>query len=301
MFVPRFGIVKNVALRNIVITTRIGKTFHSSTMSEYPYISEPQTPELPSYHSKIQGIANKFREAGWTACDAADALVKHGDESGGYLPGLIQQSFNSKTPVTVGPAYTVEYAPLDDPRPAVKAGYIDDAPKGAVIVITTSPSVQLTAAPFTRISNALYGGLMSTRANYLKCAGTVVFGKIRDKKEHVDLDYPVHSYGLGTTAPGSAVKVVAVGEPVEIQVAGQAGKDDKAETRRIAAGDLVIADENGVVVIPEADAQKVSLYIPARVKADTLVASDIKEGVRAQEAQKERRRLMYTPLNDEDE
>lgn len=286
--------------RQLTRHTLIAVQFSTMSDSEYPYISTPQQVTPPSYHPKIQVIANTFRQAKWTACDAADALVKHGDDSGGYLPGLHQQSRNPHHSVTVGPAYTVEYAPLDDPRPAVKAGYIDDAPEGSVVVIATSPAVQLVEAPFTRVSNALYGGLMSTRAQYLKCAGSVVFGKIRDKQEHVDLGYAVHSYGLGTTAPGSAVKVVAVGKPVSIKVQGQAGVA-KDEVRTIESGDLVVADENGVVVIPQADAQKVSLYVPARVKADTLVASDIKEGVRAQEAQKERRRLMYTPLNDEDE
>lgn len=266
-------------------------TMSSSSAQSRPRPAElsdkPKSPFFPD----IQELGAKFQTEQWTACDAADAMVKHGDVSGGYIPGLVQQSINSAGPVATGPAYTVLYAPLDDPRPSVKGGYIDDAPQGSVVVIATDKSVQLPDAPFTRVSNALYGGLMSTRANYLHCGGSVVLGKIRDLEEHRDLGYSVHSYGLGTTAPGTAVKVVAVNEPLEVICHSQSvASAGETETRIIRSGDLVVADVNGVVILPSKEAQEIATYVAPRVKADKLVASDIKEGIRAGEAQKERRR-----------
>lgn len=256
-------------------------------------------------------ITEKLKE--YTPCDVADSLVKHGLSHGGYIPHLVQFSTpktSSSSSLTAssqsqqqgsvsGRAYTVEYAPLDDPRPAVKGGYIDSAPKGSVVVIATSPSVQTLSAPYTRISNALYGGLMSTRAQYLGCQGSVILGKIRDVREHNELGYPVFAYGLGICAPTKVVKVVAVNEPLIIRVASQSGAIDSNkgegeafEERVIGPGDYVVADENGVVVIPAQDPQfveKVLESIPPRVEADTLVAQDIKNGVPAGKAQKHRR------------
>lgn len=234
--------------------------------------------------------------AQYTPCDVADALVKYGVPHGGYIPHLVQfskpKAASEDSGSVSGPAYTVEYAPLDDPRPAVKGGYIDSAPAGSVVVIATSPSVQTTAAPYTRISNALYGGLMSTRAQYLGCKGSVILGKIRDVREHNELGYPVFAYGLGICAPTKVVKVVAVNKPLTVKVSNQSAANDKDDERVINPGDYVVADENGVVVIPSEDQQfvdKVLEAIPPRVEADTLVAQDIKNGSEAGKAQKHRR------------
>lgn len=60
------------------------------------------------------------------------------------------------------------------------------------------------------MTNALYGGLMSTRAKHLKCAGTIVNGRIRDLQEHRDLGFPVFAKGVGTASPGALMKVGAV-------------------------------------------------------------------------------------------
>ena len=48
---------------------------------------------------------------------------------------------------------------------------------------------------------------MSIRAEYLKAAGTIVDGRIRDLQEHRDLEYPVFARGIGTAAPQGEVKV----------------------------------------------------------------------------------------------
>lgn len=248
-------------------------------------------PPLPdSYHDSITE-----RLSAYTPCDVADSLVKHGIAHGGYIPHLVQYSKDPdpRAGSVSGRAYTVEYAPLNDPRPALKGGYIDTAPTGSVIVIATSPGLQTVTAPFTRISNALYGGLMSTRAQYLGAKGTVVLGKIRDVKEHNALGYPVFAYGLGITAPSTVVKAVAANRPIIVKVVSQAPYGERDyEQRVINPGDYVVADENGVAVIPAGNpnfVNSVLAAIPPRVEADALVAEDIKNGQLAGESQKKRR------------
>ena len=66
------------------------------------------------------------------------------------------------------------------------ANKIDFVPSGSIIFISAPP----------KIVNAVYGGLMSTRARYLNAAGTIVDGRIRDLQEHRELNYPV-SPGAG--------------------------------------------------------------------------------------------------------
>jgi regulator of RNase E activity RraA len=58
---------------------------------------------------------------------------------------------------------------------------IDSVPPGAVVFVTCSPPT----------SNALYGGLMSTRAKASGAVGSVIDGRFRDVQEQRDLDYPV--------------------------------------------------------------------------------------------------------------
>lgn len=231
--------------------------------------------------------------ARYTPCDVLDALVQFGVANGGYLPNLVQRlpignSPNSGAKSVVGPAYTVLYAAKNDPRPAVKGSYIDEIPPNSVLVLGLAEDLQTSGAPYVKVDNALYGGLMSTRANYRNAAGSVVLGRIRDLAEHRDLNYPVWSLGVGSTAPGPVVKVVGINVPISLKVAGP-------DIIVVNPQDYIVADENGVVRVPmnhkqgpEAaiDVDKVLEYIPKRVAADEKVSEDIKNGRPAAEAQK---------------
>lgn len=232
--------------------------------------------------SKILKNAVKFLKD-FTPCDVSDSLLKHGLKNGGFFPNLTQFSHGTPEGSIVGTAYTVLFAPVDDPRPAVKGGYIDHIPEGSIVVIGLTKDLQRDGAPYVKVNNALYGGLMSTRAQYLNANGTVVFGRIRDVNEHRSLKYPVFAYGLGTTAGQSVVKVIGVEVPLEINIG-----ENIYET--IEPNDLIIADENGIVRIPKKnDLESVLDYIPKRVSADQLVAEDIFNGKPANPSQKERR------------
>ena len=50
----------------------------------------------------------------------------------------------------------------------------------------------VTCSPGT--SNALYGGLMSTRAKASGAVGSVIDGRFRDVQEQRDLGYPVRAF-----------------------------------------------------------------------------------------------------------
>ncbi|KAL4751813.1 ribonuclease E inhibitor RraA/Dimethylmenaquinone methyltransferase [Aspergillus terricola var. indicus] len=128
--------------------------------------------------------------------------------TGGFLPGLTLWSPERQQGITkiVGPAHTVKYALLDDPAPKHPSHYIDSIPEGAVVFIS-SP----------KTPNAVYGGLMSTRAQASKAAGSVIDGGVRDLQEHRTLNYPVFARDIGTAPPYGAVKIVGVNVPIQLQ------------------------------------------------------------------------------------
>lgn len=225
----------------------------------------------------------------FTPCDVSDSLNKAGIANGGFIPNLVNQSpVPNQTSSACGKAYTVLYAPKSDPRPAVKQAYIDEVPEDAIVMIGLPLELQTVNAPYVKVNNALYGGLMSTRAQYRKANGSVILGRIRDLDEHNDLKYPVWSYGVGTSAPGPLVKVVGVNVPLQVKVASiEDASNDGEEILTINPGDYIIADKNGVVKLEDNDKlAEVLEYIPKRVEADTKVSEDIKGGKPAAEAQK---------------
>lgn len=240
----------------------------------------PPVPKQLSTKEIIKFLSN------YTACDVSDSLNQQGLPHGGFIPNLVNQSPVLSTPSAVGKAYTVLYAPKSDPRPAVKQSYIDEVPEDSIVVIGLPLELQLTTAPYHTVTNALYGGLMSTRAQYRKANGSVILGRIRDLDEHNELKYPVWSYATGTTANGPVLKVVGINVPLEIKTLSidpSRGED----ILRLNPGDYIIADKNGVVRLEDNEnLAEVLNYIPKRVEADTNVSADIKNGKPAGESQK---------------
>ena len=119
---------------------------------------------------------------------------------------------------------------------------------------------------------ALWGGIMSTRAQHLKAAGAVLNGYVRDADEIEKLGFTVISRGLYAQDQGARGKVIDYRCVVEI------------EGIKIRPGDLIFADREGVLVIPH-EVEKEAIE-KALIKANTenKVADAIKGGMSACEA-----------------
>lgn len=214
------------------------------------------------------------------SCDVSDALAKLKYPHGGFLPDLTLYSPEHQSGATkiIGPAYTVRYVRKNyenEPKPS--GHYIDSVPWGAVIFVSS---------PHGTI-NAVYGGLMSTRAQASGAVGSVVDGRIRDLQEHRDLGYPVFAKSVGTPAPAEVVRVAEVNGPLRFQHEGM----DVV----VNAGDYVIGDLNGVVVLPKHLAEKAIDLIPSQVEADEKMAEEIKSGMTFQEASDKYRSKVKKP------
>ncbi|KAJ5735304.1 RraA-like protein [Penicillium malachiteum] len=218
--------------------------------------------------SSVDGIVKELRK--FTTCDICDALIKINSsrvKHGGFLPGLTMWSPQRQEGETkiVGPAYTVKYVPLDDPRPKFPSHYIDSIPEGAVIFVS-SPQTP----------NAVYGGLMSTRAIVNMAAGAVIGGRFRDLEEQRMQNFPVFARDIGTAPPYETVKIVAVNEPVKFQVDGR--------EEIVEPGDYLMADLHGVVVLPASLAQQALPLMEKQAKVDSQVSAAMKVGMPFEEA-----------------
>ncbi|KAK0632605.1 ribonuclease E inhibitor RraA/Dimethylmenaquinone methyltransferase [Immersiella caudata] len=205
-----------------------------------------------------------------TTCDVSDALCKLKYRNGGFLSGLTMWSPRRQEGDTkiVGPAYTVKYVPLDDPSPKHPTHYIDSVPQGAVVFVSCPP----------KTPNAVYGGLMTTRAKASGAVGSVIDGRFRDLQEQREQNYPIFARDVGTAPPAELLKVAAVNVPVRLQT------DEQDMTIR--PGDYIIGDINGVVVLPKELAEAAIPLMAKQVAADSQMAVEIAKGMTFAEASK---------------
>jgi len=97
---------------------------------------------------------------------------------------------------------------------------------------------------------ALWGGLMSTRAQQLGAAGAVLCGYHRDTHEISQRNFPTFSMGSYAQDQGPRGKVIDWRVPVEIGGV------------RVIPGDIVFGDQDGILIIPSAlEAQVIPLAL----------------------------------------
>jgi regulator of RNase E activity RraA len=119
---------------------------------------------------------------------------------------------------------------------------------------------------------ALWGGLMTTRAQHLKAAGAVLDGYSRDTPEVLELGMPVFSRGGYAQDQGPRGKVVDYRVAVEI------------EGVRVAPGDIVFGDLDGVLVIPRAAEEEAIRKALEKASTENKVRDAIRAGMSTVEA-----------------
>ncbi len=112
---------------------------------------------------------------------------------------------------------------------------IDTAPPGSVYVIVLEDGLDI----------AGIGGLMSTAMKYRGLAGAVVDASVRDLPQIKRLQFPVFSRGV---APSTSINHYRfAGSNIPVTCAGV----------RVNPNDIVVADEDGVAVVPRAHAAEI--------------------------------------------
>jgi regulator of RNase E activity RraA len=163
-----------------------------------------------------------------------------------------------------GPAFTISYEPVQGDGGTV-GDFLDDVPAGAVVVIDNHGRTDCT----------VWGGIMTQVASATGVAATVINGACRDTATSAETGYPIWSAGRFMRTGKDRVQLATVQVPVEI------------DSVTIDPGDLVCCDEDGVVVIPAANAQAVA----ALAREIEAVESRIVDAVRAGSSLAEARSL----------
>ncbi|MGP8473873.1 RraA family protein [Burkholderia sp. PR2] len=152
----------------------------------------------------------------------------------------------------VGPAFTVKYAPASTP-PGTVGDFIDDVAQGDVVVIDNDGRTDCT----------VWGDIMTQYAGIREIAGTVIDGVCRDVSRALADGYPLFTRGRFMRTGKDRVQVEATNGPVSVGTA-------RVETR-----DIVVADANGVVVVPRSHAHDVA----AAARRIEAIEAEIREHI----------------------
>ena len=119
---------------------------------------------------------------------------------------------------------------------------------------------------------ALWGELMSTRAQKLGAVGAVVNGYARDAKGILALNFPTFCYGRYAQDQGPRGKVIDFRITLEM------------DGVRIRAGDIVLGDLDGVCIVPKEAEKEVFRRALEKARGEKIVQRKIQEGMSASEA-----------------
>ena len=153
----------------------------------------------------------------------------------------------SGMPRVAGPAYPVKCPPGDN---LMVHGAIYRAPAGAVLVIQAGDA-----------DYAVAGGNVCAVAQRHGVAAFVIDGVIRDVAEARERGFPLFARGV-IPIPGVKKTLGTMGQPV------------RCGGVEVALGDIVVADEEGIVVVPAARAAEILKAAQAKAAKDAAIDLD---------------------------
>ncbi|WP_343247213.1 RraA family protein [Diplocloster hominis] len=177
------------------------------------------------------------------SCVVGDAM----ERDNVMRPDIKPRSIEKKI---IGPAVTVKLTAGDI---VDCLGVFEIAKPGDVVVVDA----------FGETQTSIWGGLMSGLARNAGVAGAVIDGSCRDTDESRMLGFPISAKSVGPRASHTAYS--GRKEPIEINTPIVCGGVI------VRPGDLVVADEIGVAVVPYE--QLAEVYQRAREQADKEIAT----------------------------
>jgi len=192
---------------------------------------------LPEYRiaTKIDRVSSeiieKFNE--YSSAPVSDAMRSRNTLSNDIKPVW------SPTPTIVGSAVTVNSS-VGDEILVLKA--IELSKPGDIILVAGN------SEPYT----AYWGGIMSTMAKAKGVKALITDGMIRDLNQCRELEFPIWATGVTPIAPKTDIPPGDLNFPISI---GEVV---------VHPGDLVIADEDGVVTVPQTLVEEVSRAVDER-------------------------------------
>lgn len=205
-----------------------------------------------------EGILNKFRalsEVYSLSCIVTDAQERCNVMSS----RIVSRSVNRRV---IGPAVTVKLTPGD----IVDCLCVFEVCRpGDVVVIDA----------FGESETSIWGGLMSGLARAAGIAGVVIDGSARDIDEAKMLDFPIYAASVSPRAAHTAYS--GRREPIEVNVPIVCGGI------LVKPGDLVVADEVGVVTAPAEALDEIYIKVKEQADKEAATRADILKGATVEE------------------
>jgi 4-hydroxy-4-methyl-2-oxoglutarate aldolase len=192
-------------------------------------------------------------------CDALDALGLRSQCLAGQPAPLVAGMHAS------GPAFPLTTVVVDAVPEVPYRGLLealDRVPTGAVVVIGNQG----------RADVALWGELLSTICLARGAVGAVCDGSIRDASQIGALGFPVFATGRVPYDINGRLEVVGHATPVSV---GEV---------EIAPGDLIVADDDGVLVVPGAAIDEVVARVALKSQRESAFLAAVRDGVLPSEA-----------------
>lgn len=188
---------------------------------------------------------------------ASDALDRLGIE-GGCL-GIRQIVTGTRA---VGRAATVRYRPVNRVAKPNNVDFLDELEPGQIAVMDNGG----------REYCSVWGDIMTAHAIARGVVGTVIDGVCRDIPKMRELKYPMFSRGTFMQTGKDRIETDAINVPVTVG------------TRQVRPGDIVIADDTGVCIVPAQKAEEVILIAKEIEDAEAAIIELIKGGKTLREA-----------------
>jgi regulator of RNase E activity RraA len=168
----------------------------------------------------------------------------------------------SSTKMIIGPAFTVRIVPVSTPPSGTLGDYLDEVGAGDIVVLDNNG----------RIDCSVWGDIITRYAIARKFGGTIIDGVCRDVGKTAGGGYPLYTRGQFMRSGKGRLQVEASNVPVSIGGA------------RVSPRDIVIADVNGVVVVPRGHARNVADVAWEIARAESQMHDQIDQGKTMKEA-----------------
>ncbi len=209
-----------------------------------------------SYPRPTEALVNAFKAL--STPNISDAMDRLGIPGGclGLTPIVQGQHI-------AGAAFTVHYIPTGMVKGTV-GDFLDDVPAGDVVVIDNAGRTYCT----------VWGDLMTILAHKKGIAGTVIDGVCRDVPRVRELSYPIYTRGHYMVTGKDRVQVDGVNVPISLSGI------------QVKPGDIIVADDSGVLVVPFERAEEVLAAAREIGEAEDFIEKALMEGTSMAEARK---------------
>ena len=243
-------------------------------------LSGQETNKLPGTSGeKIEQDSFVLRLQKLDACAVSDAAYKLKIRNCAFQRGIHSLTPLPNTKKIAGIAVTMELRPIRSGEPPQEkhlgVDAINAAQKGNIIVIKSPP-----------IESASWGGVLSAAAVVKELAGVIIDGMVRDIGQAEELKLPIFARDSITLTARDRIEQDTVQKPIDI-----CGS-------HIEPGDYIIADKDGIVVIPRLKIGDVLVEAEAIVRKEAAMVEALWVGKSPEEALGGHQNMLNNPTGE---